>query len=85
MIDFKRFANEDEGLGEFTLDDIRAELELPGRDPRPEFKAPEWRDDIQSLEDLKAGHRRSAGLSVVWVHRRACLTQSHPPPRTATG
>ena len=33
-VDFERFADAGEGLGEFTLADIRAELERPGRDPR---------------------------------------------------
>ncbi len=64
-IDFGRFVSEDEGLGDFTLDDIRAELERPGRDPRPEFKAPEWRDDVQSIADLKPGQTLEGRVSNV--------------------
>jgi len=54
-LDFNRFANDAAGLGKFTLGDIRAELERPGRDPRPEFRAPEWRADVTSIEDLTIG------------------------------
>ena len=55
QLDFGRFANDDEGLGRYTLADIRTELERPGRDPRPEFRAPEWRADVTSVNDLEAG------------------------------
>jgi protein Tex len=55
QLDFGRFANDDEGLGRFTLADIRAELERPGRDPRPEFRTPEWRADVTSVKDLEVG------------------------------
>jgi uncharacterized protein len=54
-LDFNRFANDAIGLGKFTLGDIRAELERPGRDPRPEFRTPEWRADVVSIEDLEVG------------------------------
>ena len=54
-LDFNRFANAAAGLGKFTLGDIRAELERPGRDPRPEFRTPEWRSDVMSIEDLQVG------------------------------
>jgi len=54
-IRFEKFVGAEEGLGHYTLEDIRAELERPGRDPRPEYKAPEWREDVRSLEDLKPG------------------------------
>jgi protein Tex len=54
-LDFNRFANDAAGLGKFTLGDIRAELERPGRDPRPEFRAPEWRSDVLSIDDLQVG------------------------------
>src|SRR4029079_5717896 len=43
------------GIGRFTLDDIRAELIRPGRDPRPEFRTPEWRPDVTSVKDLEVG------------------------------
>ena len=54
-VDFSRFVDEERGIGRFTLDDIRAELERPGRDPRPEFEAPSWRDDVSSIDDLEEG------------------------------
>ena len=54
-LDFGRFANEEQGLGVFTLEDIKTELVRPGRDPRPEFKTPEWRDDVTSIKDLQTG------------------------------
>jgi uncharacterized protein len=38
-----------------TVTDILAELEKPGRDPRDAFKAAEFRDDVQSIKDLKQG------------------------------
>jgi uncharacterized protein len=40
-------------VGDFTLGDILAELDKPGRDPRKVFEAPKFRDDIRTLEDLK--------------------------------
>ncbi len=54
-VNFERFLDHGEGLGRFTLDDIRSELERPGRDPRPQFKAPEWREDVTSVDDLQPG------------------------------
>ncbi|HEX6861321.1 MAG TPA: S1 RNA-binding domain-containing protein, partial [Thermoanaerobaculia bacterium] len=54
-LDFSRFAREDQGLGKFTLEDIKNELIRPGRDPRPEFKTPEWRPDVTSVKDLEPG------------------------------
>jgi protein Tex len=44
-----------ESLGEFTLNDILAELAKPGRDPRAHFEAPHFDDAISSIGDLKAG------------------------------
>jgi uncharacterized protein len=43
------------GVGEFTLNDIVAELKKPGRDPRAVFEAPKFRDDVRTMEDLKLG------------------------------
>lgn len=40
-----------------TVTDIFAELEKPGRDPRPEFKTAEFKDGIESMKDLTAGMR----------------------------
>jgi protein Tex len=54
-IDFASFADPTAGLGLYTLADIRAELEQPGRDPRPAFTAPTWREDVRAFEDLEVG------------------------------
>tara|TARA_B110000858_G_scaffold198518_1_gene266122 strand:- start:10175 stop:12511 length:2337 start_codon:yes stop_codon:yes gene_type:complete len=47
----------DEKFGLPTVTDILAELEKPGRDPRPEFKTAEFKDGVDSMKDLKAGMR----------------------------
>ena len=54
-LDFSRFADAGQNLGAFTLEDIRTELLRPGRDPRPEFKTPEWRSDVTTVKDLQPG------------------------------
>ena len=38
-----------------TVKDIIAELEKPGRDPRPEFKTATFADGIDEITDLKPG------------------------------
>ena len=43
----------DEKFGVPTVRDILAELEKPGRDPRPEFKTAAFREGIESLSDLR--------------------------------
>jgi uncharacterized protein len=43
----------DEKFGVPTMTDILAELEKPGRDPRPEFKTASFQEGIEKLEDLK--------------------------------
>ncbi len=45
----------DDQFGEPTVRDILQELEKPGRDPRPEFKAPSFLDGVETLEDLRPG------------------------------
>jgi protein Tex len=52
-IDKKRYVSGD--VGEFTLNDICAELVKPGRDPRKTFEPPAFRDDVRTLEDLREG------------------------------
>ncbi|HEX8409508.1 MAG TPA: Tex family protein [Thermoanaerobaculia bacterium] len=52
-IDWKRYVADD--VGEPTLRDILAELKKPGRDPRGSFEPPKFRDDVQKLDDLRAG------------------------------
>jgi len=38
-----------------TVTDILAELEKPGRDPRPVFKTASFREGVEKLEDLRPG------------------------------
>jgi uncharacterized protein len=38
-----------------TVRDILAELEKPGRDPRPEFRAARLNDNVQDIADLREG------------------------------
>ncbi|MFD6351737.1 Tex family protein [Nocardia tengchongensis] len=45
----------DEQFGVPTVTDIIAELEKPGRDPRPEFKTAEFAAGIEKVADLKPG------------------------------
>jgi len=45
----------DERFGLPTVVDILAELEKPGRDPRPEFETAAFRDGVESLADLAPG------------------------------
>lgn len=52
-IDWKRYVAGD--VGEPTLRDILAELKKPGRDPRGSFEPPRFREDVQKIEDLRAG------------------------------
>ena len=42
-------------VGEFTFADIVAELSRPGRDPRSEFQAFAYREDIHQVSDLQPG------------------------------
>jgi uncharacterized protein len=43
----------DEKFGVPTVRDILTELEKPGRDPRPEFKAATFQEGIESITDLR--------------------------------
>src|SRR3569833_1183301 len=45
----------DEKFGVPTVRDILKELEKPGRAPRPEFKAAQFAEGVESLADLKPG------------------------------
>ncbi|MFT6751600.1 MAG: hypothetical protein ACJA2O_001783 [Candidatus Azotimanducaceae bacterium] len=49
-IDAKNFISE--GVGLPTVVDIIDELDKPGRDPRPEFKAVSFRDGVEKISDL---------------------------------
>ena len=52
-IDLKRYVTESVGMP--TLKDIIEELKKPGRDPRSQFQAAAFRDDIREIGDLKEG------------------------------
>lgn len=52
-IDVKKYVNTDIGLP--TLNDILAELNKPGRDPREQFEAFEFAEGIEEIKDLKQG------------------------------
>ncbi|KAA2238025.1 Tex family protein [Salinarimonas soli] len=45
----------DERFGLPTVVDILAELEKPGRDPRPEFKTATFQEGVEKISDLKPG------------------------------
>ncbi|MBK8097181.1 MAG: RNA-binding transcriptional accessory protein [Planctomycetes bacterium] len=45
----------DDKFGLPTVNDILAELEKPGRDPRPEFKTATFQDGVTELKDLQPG------------------------------
>ena len=52
-IDTKKYVSDEVGL--MTLNDIIAELQKPGRDPRAQFEPPRFNEDISKIEDLKVG------------------------------
>ena len=45
----------DDTFGVPTVRDILKELEKPGRDPRPEFKAARFAEGVEEIKDLKPG------------------------------
>ena len=45
----------DDRFGLPTVKDIFAELEKPGRDPRPEFKTATFKEGVETLNDLSVG------------------------------
>jgi uncharacterized protein len=52
-IEIARYVDAD--VGEPTLRDIVTELAKPGRDPRAQFEAPQFRDDVHAVSDLQIG------------------------------
>jgi uncharacterized protein len=52
-IPLDEYVSDDVGLP--TLRDIVDELKKPGRDPREEFSAPAFREDVQDISDLEPG------------------------------
>jgi uncharacterized protein len=53
QINLQQYISDDVGLP--TLQDILAELDKPGRDPRPVFEVFSFSDQVHTLEDLKPG------------------------------
>lgn len=54
-IDLNKYVSE--GVGLPTLQDILAELDKPGRDPRAQFEAFQFAEGVNTIEDLKEGQR----------------------------
>ena len=57
------FANDKFGV--ITVKDIIAELEKPGRDPRPDFKVARFNDGVESMHDLREGMELEGTVSNV--------------------
>ncbi|MDN3516952.1 Tex family protein [Aquisalimonas lutea] len=55
----------DDRFGEPTVRDILAELDKPGRDPRPVFRTASLREDVATLDDLSPGMRLEGTVSNV--------------------
>ncbi|MEO6291448.1 MAG: helix-hairpin-helix domain-containing protein, partial [Burkholderiaceae bacterium] len=53
----EEFVNDKFGakFGVVTVKDILAELEKPGRDPRPDFKVARFNDGVEDIKDLREG------------------------------
>jgi uncharacterized protein len=51
--------------GAITVRDILAELDKPGRDPRPHFRAARFNDGVERIEDLRPGMRLQGTVSNV--------------------
>ncbi|MFG6415464.1 Tex family protein [Roseateles sp. DC23W] len=45
----------DDRFGVITVKDVLAELEKPGRDPRPDFKVARFNDGVEDVKDLQPG------------------------------
>ena len=55
----------DERFGAITVKDVLAELEKPGRDPRPDFKVARLTDGVEDIKDLQAGMTLEGTISNV--------------------
>jgi len=53
LIDLKKYVSEEVGIP--TLQDILAELDKPGRDPREQFEAVQFQEGVNEITDLKQG------------------------------
>ncbi|GHG00120.1 Tex family protein [Thalassotalea marina] len=45
----------DSRFGHVTIKDVIAELEKPGRDPRPAFKTAQFKEGVEKIQDLEVG------------------------------
>ena len=52
-LNVEKYVSDDVGI--MTLNDIKAELLKPGRDPRAKFEPPKFNKDVSTIEDLKVG------------------------------
>ena len=55
----------DERFGAITVKDILAELEKPGRDPRPDFKVARFNEGVEDIKDLQPGMQLEGTVSNV--------------------
>ncbi|HEY9238459.1 MAG TPA: Tex family protein, partial [Burkholderiaceae bacterium] len=55
----------DEKFGAITVKDVLAELEKPGRDPRPDFKVARLTDGVEDIKDLQPGMTLEGTISNV--------------------
>ena len=62
-LDPKHFT--DAHFGVPTITDILLELDKPGRDPRPEFKAAAFQEGVETIRDLKPGMQLEGVVSNV--------------------
>jgi uncharacterized protein len=53
QLDPQRFVDEQAGLP--TIEDLLHELEKPGRDPRQEFRVPQFAEGLHDITDLREG------------------------------
>lgn len=52
-VDANAYVSDQFGLP--TINDVLAELDKPGRDPRPEFKMAKFKEGVETISDLKPG------------------------------
>jgi len=55
----------DDKFGLPTVSDILAEIEKPGRDPRPSFKTATFKEGVSEISDLRAGMRLEGTITNV--------------------
>ncbi len=68
----------DSVFGVPTVTDILRELEKPGRDPRPAYKTANFREGVETLEDLKPGMVLEGGASFILSRPNGFITASMP-------